>query len=71
MSMPELKPCPFCGHTAHVMQLKQSAKPRYYIACGNSAERCIASAHWVFGSFYLNKADAIEAWNRRANNENA
>ena len=66
MSMPELKPCPFCGHTAHVIQLKQSA---YYIACGNSVERCIASAHWVFGSFYLNKADAIESWNRRANND--
>ena len=25
------------------MQLKQSAKAHYYIVCGNSAERCIAS----------------------------
>lgn len=38
-----LKPCPFCGSTAHVSMLKQSVKPRYFIVCGNAASECIAS----------------------------
>lgn len=66
--MIELKPCPFCGHCALVMQLKQSVSRRYYVACGNKAERCIASGHWVFGNFYATKREAMEAWNRRADN---
>lgn len=66
--MIELKPCPFCGGYALVMQLKQSASPRYFVACGNKAGRCIASGHWVFGNFYATKGEAMEAWNRRAEN---
>lgn len=66
--MIELKPCPFCGNIAHVMQLKQSTSPRYYVACGNSARKCIASAHWVFGVFYATMGEAVEAWNRRVDN---
>lgn len=64
--MTELKPCPFCGSIAHVMQLKQSASPRYYVACGNGKDECIASAKYIFGRFYVNKRDATDAWNRRA-----
>ena len=64
--MAELKPCPFCGHNAHVMQLKGSVPARYYAGCGNRAGRCIASDHYVFGRFFVNKQDAIDAWNRRA-----
>ena len=64
----ELKPCPFCGSTAHVSMLKQSVKPRYFIVCGNAANECIASGHWVFGCFFATREDAIEAWNRRKNN---
>ena len=61
----ELKPCPFCGRTAHVMQLKSSVRPRYFVGCANEKERCIASSHWVFGKFYWDQDEAIEAWNRR------
>lgn len=63
----ELKPCPFCGHMAHIMQLKQSVTARYYVGCGN--KYCIASEHNVFGKFYVNKRDVIDAWNRRASDE--
>lgn len=66
---PMLRNCPFCGNCALVMQLKQSVSPRYFVACGNRAERCIASAHWMFGDFYATKEEAAEAWNRRAENE--
>lgn len=63
--MTELKPCPFCGHNAHVMQLKQSVSARYYVVCGNNAGQCIASEHYVFGRFFTAKQDAVNAWNRR------
>lgn len=66
--MIKLLPCPFCGHYAHVMELKSSTLPRYFVACGNSMGKCIASAHWVFGEFYTSKEEAAEAWNRRAEN---
>ena len=61
----ELKPCPFCGGNAHIVRLKESVKEKYYVACGNSLNRCIASHKWVFGRFYSTREEAIEAWNRR------
>lgn len=67
--MTEIKPCPFCGHTAHVQQLKWSAKARFFVGCGNAENRCIASVHNTFGRFYDREHDAIEAWNRRAEND--
>lgn len=63
-----LKPCPFCGEIAHVMRLKQNVSPRYFVACGNGAERCIAAEHWVFGRFFATQEEAVEAWNRSAEN---
>ena len=66
-----LKPCPFCGHTAMIAQLKQSVPARYHAVCANAAGRCIASDHYVFGRFFVTKQDAIDAWNRRVENENA
>lgn len=64
-----LKPCPFCGGIAYVMRLKQSVSPRYFVACGNSAERYIAAEHWVFGRFFSTQEEAVEAWNRRTDND--
>jgi hypothetical protein len=69
MTTPELKPCPFCGSLAGVKQLKQSASARYYVCCFNGKGRCIASEHNYFGHFYVNRDDAVNAWNRRANND--
>jgi hypothetical protein len=66
-----LKPCPFCGGMAGVKQLKQSVTARYFVVCFNGKNRCIANEHNVFGHFYVNRDDAVNAWNRRANNENS
>ena len=68
---PDLKPCPFCGSIAGVQQLKWSATPRYFVACFNGKGRCIASVHNVFGRFYVNRYDAVDAWNRRVNDADA
>lgn len=62
----KLKPCPFCGCGALVMQLKQSVSPRYYVVCSHKASGCIASEKYIFGRFYPTRRDAIDAWNRRA-----
>ena len=67
--MEKIKPCPFCGETAHVMQLKWSASARYFVGCGNRANSCIASEHNTFGRFYSSRQVAIDAWNRRAKND--
>ena len=67
--MPDLKPCPFCGSIAHVKQLKWSATARYFVVCANGKGRCIASEHNTFGHFYVNRNDAVDAWNRRPNND--
>lgn len=69
MAIPELKPCPFYGHNAHIMRLKQSVKPRFFVACGNKSGRCIAPDHYVFGLFYFSMQDAADGWNRRAKDE--
>lgn len=62
--MTELKPCPFCGNKALIAELKGGKFPRYSVLCPNS--RCFASEASIFGKRYVNKSDAIEAWNRRA-----
>ena len=62
--MSELKHCPFCGSNAAVGELKGGKFPRYSVICQNS--RCIASEYNIFGKRYVNKSDAINAWNRRA-----
>ena len=64
--MDKLKPCPFCGSMAHVMQLKQSVSPRFYVVCANKIGGCIAAEKYIFGKFYPTKSDAAFAWNRRA-----
>lgn len=69
MKNPDLKPCPFCGHIAHVSVLKQSVTPRFYVVCSNAKDRCIASDSYVFGRKYPTREDAIYVWNRRAEDE--
>ena len=60
--MPELKPCPFCGGEAVFDTVSNGAgNPRGFVRCKN---RCCEMC-WV-----LNKNEAIEAWNRRAEDGN-
>lgn len=56
----KLKPCPFCGGEAFAHMLGNEIAKGYYIACDECGAKTI-----VFGY----EADAIEAWNRRAEPE--
>ena len=53
--MDELKPCPFCGGKAEIASLSK-------IAIGVFCNKCSAEI-----GIYRTKQEAIEAWNRRAN----
>ena len=57
----ELKPCPFCRGEAVIKPVFDLNV--YFVHCKN----CACS----LARFYGDKCDAIEEWNRRANDENA
>ena len=50
----ELKPCPFCGGEAEVLESDHSAT--FYCWCDSCETR---------GNYYNTEAEAIEAWNTR------
>ena len=50
--MAELKPCPFCGGNAEIKKYT-----RFWVACDD----CLTES-----AAYATKEEAIEAWNRRA-----
>lgn len=56
--MDELKPCPFCG-SKEVRMRFDSVIESYYVTC----KKCGAEV----SQFYGLKDEAVEAWNRRAN----
>ena len=70
--MEKLKPCPFCGSHGileggdFIGGWNEKTGPRPYMAeCSN--QDCIAS--YMIGAVYDTKEEAIEAWNRRADDE--
>lgn len=66
--MTELKPCPFCGGQAIIGQTKKTLKSQYSVHCMNS--QCIANRLGnPFVMHYLSIAEAVTAWNRRADDE--
>lgn len=65
--MEGLKPCPFCGGEANICSYRtyvnSSLVRKYYVSCkvcGIELPTCQSSE---------NKSDAINNWNRRANDE--
>ena len=67
-SRSELLPCPFCGRHANVVDDAPPAFPDqiwYGVGCSNP--NCTAYTGYGMRLF-VNRADAIAAWNRRANN---
>lgn len=60
MSMPTLKPCPFCNGKAEVCELHLSnyGKIYYHVHC----KTCSAMLNKEFAS----REEAIETWNKRA-----
>lgn len=58
--MAELKPCPFCGGKADIRDFTIiDSDPEIDIFCTNCGGQTFV---------YKTKAEAIEAWNRRADN---
>ncbi len=55
--MNELKPCPFCGHKAILVDLEYN--PRFFVKC--SYKYCGVEQ----ARLYMSKASATKAWNRR------
>lgn len=61
--MSNLKPCPFCGGPAHVVEVANGGMVvAYSVSCDNIGG-CIAGEPM---RYYATEAEAIEAWNRRA-----
>ena len=54
----ELKPCPFCGGKAEILNYSENAWLVYCRMCDGMVER-----------WRKTKKEAIEQWNRRVNNE--
>lgn len=67
----ELKPCPFCGHSAIVVCNKyRHNKFLFSVQCGNLATEGFDLCPAIPQTYeYEEEADAINAWNRRADNE--
>ena len=67
----KLKPCPFCGGEGKIRfdigDYRTGEYRGYYVQCGNLDVNCLAS--WISGGCFSTKEEAIEAWNRRANDE--
>ena len=57
---PELKPCPFCGGEARVERDSFSGS---YVGCLNDECLGFLGLGWI----YETEEEAIDAWNRRAN----
>lgn len=70
MTTPDLKPCPFCGGTAFAYEVKphQHFLSEFGEYGGGGFVECTGCS---CGVSEKTKEEAIEAWNRRANNENA
>ena len=63
--MAELKPCPFCGGEAYIDREDcYGVQDDYYMV---HCEKC--SLQFGFCSMFESEEEAIEAWNRRADNE--
>ena len=65
--MEQLKPCPFCGGEAVMETFTTSFEkhPRYRVRCTEKGCRVALDWDWFEGK------EALEAWNRRADNGTA
>jgi Lar family restriction alleviation protein len=66
MTMAELKPCPFCGGGA-VLRRGNKDKHGYFVVCHTCGAKTAFFSD-KYTSHVENKTQAIEAWNRRADN---
>jgi hypothetical protein len=70
MTIQELKPCPFCGGPAKIVD---QASYNYRVNEGNwlhvgcDDETCVA--YWQDSGLYASEAEAAKAWDRRTDNK--
>lgn len=62
MSKVELKPCPFCGGKSWVIKIPNESNKKYVVVCKD--DDCGAS----LGNYSETREEAINAWNKRADN---
>lgn len=65
----ELKPCPFCGNPARVIQVPDGMEYEgvWVVGCDDDF-RCLGSmVHMAV--IFTTKGEAVKAWNRRTVNE--
>lgn len=62
----KLKPCPFCGGEAVVECHDEDYGDDWIVSCINLDGECEITPHT---KFYETKQEAIEAWNRRSNQD--
>lgn len=60
----KLKPCPFCGSVADIVE-DISGRKAYHVACRNS--KCFMGMGLPI--WCKSEIEAVKAWNRRAENE--
>ena len=57
----ELRPCPFCGHSAMIVATENFNSVRFFVACNI----CGVETPRISRT----QSEAISAWNRRPSNE--
>lgn len=66
--MTELKPCPFCGGEAKIQhEYSRESGDWYAVDCLN--KKCPMEIVIVTTGWRPTEAEAVEAWNRRANDD--
>ena len=60
---PQLKPCPFCGGAAHVVEISSGRRVEWYSVSCDDIWHCIAGDPM---KYYPTEGQAVRAWNRRA-----
>jgi Lar family restriction alleviation protein len=64
---PDLKPCPFCGRKAlKTSWYRPDTNVLYQVSCSDKSSDCVVHPET---SWYTDEKKAIDAWNRRANDE--
>ena len=63
----KLKQCPFCGGKACIERDDMNGISRFLPVCSNYGNNCWGMQE----NWFVTEQEAIEAWNRRANDENA
>ena len=68
----QLKPCPFCGENARIVESNDIPEPYYriYHACKDNRYKDMRVQITIKTCWFKYKKDAIKTWNDREDNQN-